>query len=590
MISNLKKIISLYSYIISHWVFLEKHQHIRKIELAYVFFLGSITVFLEAIGLSILIPLLSFIENNGNIDLFIESSVLSKYLAIVFSKLNINISLISMSCVAIVIIILRQFINYYNIIENERLKWKVNKRLSVSIFKYIMASPSEYIQDLKPGHFLSIATTEAANTAAIMRCYGAIWMTIMVMVAYGSILLISAPKVTIVVTIFLIVIGLFLSNLMRINKKLSNTNLQYRLDFLNFVSERFSAWKYITLSNMIEKEVDNVKKIQSNIFSNQIKLLKITGLIGLIFTPLASAFLLLSLNLFVSVLDIELAIIMIFGLTFVRLMPVVLNFQSNINKLITYFPSYKYFEKVYNEAYNNYKDIRKGNELKSLVSEICFKDVSFKYKGRKDYVFQNLNFKIKAGTFVTIMGHSGVGKSTLIDLIPRTIEPSVGSIYYDGQDIKKASLKSLRSQIVYVPQEPFLFNSTISENLKYIKNNASDEEIWNALKLANADKFVSELPEKLQTNIGMLGKKISGGQRQRLVLARAFLADVSIVILDEPTSALDRVSDLKIQESISILKKKEGITIILITHKTSNLQLSDIIFELNNENIERKNL
>ena len=588
MLNNIKKIKTLYNYVLSHWFFLEKHQHVRKIELGYVLLLASLTVFMEAIGLSILIPLLSYIENNGNIDLFLESSVLSKYIAIVFSKFNINISLISLSIAAIISIIFRQLLNYFNVIENERLKWNVNKRISVSIFKYIMASPMEYFQDLKSGHFLSIATSEANQTAAILRAYGAIWMTIMVMIAYGTLLLITAPKVTIVVIIFLTIIALFLSSLMRINKKLSEINLKYRLYFINFLSERFSAWKFITLSNRTRYEVDNVSEINSNIFSNQMKLLRISGLLGLIFIPMASILLLVSLNLSVSILDIELAVIMTFGIAFVRLMPIALNFQDNINKLITYFPSFRYFEKVYNETFSHYKDISEGVDLKTLKNEISFKDISFKYEGRNNYVFRNLNFAIKAGSFVSIIGNSGVGKSTLMDLLPRIIEPSEGSILYDGVDIKKASLKSLRSKIVYLPQEPFLFNTTIYENLIYLKKNASDEEIWTALKLANADEFVSELPKKLHTNIGALGKKMSGGQRQRLVLARAFLSDASIVILDEPTSSLDKESDLKIQESISILKKNEGLTILLITHKTLNLKLSNIIFELNNGNIKRK--
>tara|TARA_Y100001970_G_C14256637_1_gene875963 strand:- start:6007 stop:7776 length:1770 start_codon:yes stop_codon:yes gene_type:complete len=588
MITNIKKINVLYNYIISHWRFLEKYDHVKKFELLYVLFLGSLTVFLEAVGLSILIPLLSFIENNGDLSLFKESSILSNYISIIFSKFNINISLMSLSIAAITAIIFRQLINYFNTIENERLKWKVNKRISVSIFKYIMASPLAYFQDVKSGHFLNIATNEANQTAAILRSYGAIWMTIMVIIAYGTLLLLTAPKVTVVVSIFLAIIALFLSNLMRINKKLSDISLKYRLSFHNFLSERFSAWRLITLSNTIEAEIENAKEINSNIFNNQIKLLKISGLIGLLFIPLASIFLLISLNLFVSVLDIELAVIMTFGLAFVRLMPVVLNFQSNINKLITYFPSYKYFEKIYIETYSRYKDSNHGEELKALKKDIIFKDVSFKYDGRKDYVFKKINFSIKAGSFISIIGHSGVGKSTLMDLVPRIIEPNDGTIFYDGIDIKNASLNSLRSKIVYVPQEPFLFNSTIIENLTYVKNKATHEELWEALKLANADTFVSELPDKLDTNIGSLGKKMSGGQRQRLVLARAFLSNASIVILDEPTSSLDMKSDLKIQESINILKKKEDLTIILITHKKSNLELSDTIYELNNGIIERK--
>ena len=200
----------------------------------------------------------------------------------------------------------------------------------------------------------------------------------------------------------------------------------------------------------------------------------------------------------------------------------------------------------------------------------------------------NINLRIKAGSFVSIIGHSGAGKSTLIDLLPRIIEPTKGAIYYDGKDINKCSLESLRSHIVYVTQEPFLFNTTIIDNLRYVKNNATENEIWEALSLANADDFVKLFPQGLYTDLGTLGKKISGGQRQRIVLARAFLSDASLIILDEPTSALDNDSDLKIQNAIEKLKNKIGVTIIIIAHRSSTIQKSDVIINLDKGKIVQK--
>ena len=580
MIARIKRFKKLPIYMVGHWNFLEKNKLVRKLELIFVIFLATLTVILEALGLSILIPLLSLIEHSGDIEKFKSSSILCKYVANIFDYFNIPITLSYLSIIAFLLVLLRQIVNFFNNLENERFKLKVQKRLSVVIFKRIMGAKLKYVQDIKSGHFINIVTNEAASTAAIFRCYGALWMSLMVFAAYGLILLVTAPEITLIIMLFLLFLVVILSGLIQLTKKLSSTNLAYRMQFHNFLSERFTAWKFIVLNNSLDNEINNVKDINTNIYDNQIKLTKLSGLIGLFFLPLATLLLLVTLNLFVSILQIDFTIIMTFGLAFLRLMPVTLNLQSNINKVVAYFPSYKYYEKVYNEAKIYFANRNKGKKLLPLKQEIEYRNVSFSHEGRKDFALKNINLRIKSGSFVSIIGHSGAGKSTLIDLLPRIIEPSEGAILYDGTDISKCSLNSLRSNIEYVTQEPFLFNTTIIKNLRYVKSNATESEVWNALERAYADSFVKNFPKGLHTDLGTLGKKISGGQRQRIVLARAFLSDASIIILDEPTSALDNESDLKIQNAINELKNKIGVTIIIIAHRSSTIKKSDIIINL----------
>ncbi|MBF87880.1 MAG: hypothetical protein CMJ14_07765 [Pelagibacterales bacterium] len=580
MISQIKRFKKLPLYMTNHWLFLEKNNLIRKIELIFVLFLSTLTVILEALGLSILIPLLSLIEHSGDIEQFKSSSVLCRYVADIFFYFGIPINLANISLTAFALILFRQIVNYFTNIENERLKWKVHKRLSVETINRIMSAKLKYVQDIKPGHFTNTSTNEAGDTAAILRCYGALWMTLMVFIAYTLILLITSLKITFMIMIFLFTLMILLSGIIRLTKKYSSINLEYRRQFFNFLNERFTAWKFIVLTNSLDNEINHAENINTNIYNNQVKLLRLQGLLGLLFLPLASLFLLVTLNLFVTVLHIDLTVITTFGLAFVRLMPVTLNIQSNINKLVAYFPSYLYVEKIFNDAGSNSVNRKEGIILSPLKKEIEYRNVSFNYEGRKDFALKDINFCIKSGSFVSIIGHSGAGKSTLIDLLPRMIEPNEGSIYYDGIDIKKCSIESLRSNIAYVTQEPFLFNSTIIDNLRYTKSEATEDEIWDALKLAHAYDFVKSFPKGLQTDLGTLGKKISGGQRQRIVLARTFLSDASIIILDEPTSALDNESDLKIQSAIDTLKNKIGATIIIIAHRFSTINKSDIIINL----------
>ena len=288
-------------------------------------------------------------------------------------------------------------------------------------------------------------------------------------------------------------------------KKISESNLVYRNLFRDFINEKFSAWKLIRLSNTLPDEMSNITKIQKVIVDNEVKLTKISGILALIFIPLSTAVLLISLNVFVSILEIKLAIILTFGIAFMRLMPVMGNLQSNLNKLVQYFPSYKYVEKVITSALVSFEYVEEGIQINEIKKSIEFKNVFFTYPNRKNITLKNISFTLDAGSFIAISGASGAGKSTIVDMLPRIIEPDKGTILMDNTDIRKISLKSLRSNIAYIPQEPILFNMSIKENLLYVNNKADDEELWNALNLANADNFVNDLPDKMDTVLGILG-------------------------------------------------------------------------------------
>ena len=582
MLNNIKKIPKLFFYLINHWSFLKKINVVNTKQIIVVLLLATLTVFCEALGLSIIIPILSFIEHGSNIEEFKNSSVLTQYVVKIFSYLHLPVTLFTMSIIAFIFTILRQINNYFNRLYTEKLKWEVDKKLQVKIFDVIMNSSSFYIQEFRTGHLSNITAIEIPQVAAIFRSYNTIWMIFLTLFAYTLILFLTAPKITSGVLIFISFILLLSSGFIRLTKKISEANLIYRNHFRDFIHEKFIAWKLIRLSNTLPGEVKNITKVQSNIVRNEIKLTKISGILALIFIPLSTAALLMSLNVFVSILEIKLAIILTFGITFIRLMPIIGNLQNNINRLVQYFPSCKYVEKVIVDAMKSSENIGVGKKMISLNNSIEFRNVFFSYPNRKAITLKNINFSIKAGSFTAISGASGAGKSTLVDLLPRLIEPDEGNIYFDNINIKNMSLESIRSNIAYIPQDPILFNMSLSDNLRYVNQLAKDEDLWEALKLANADDFVNELPDKLNTDLGILGKRLSGGQRQRIVLARTFLQKPSILILDEPTSALDKNSDLYIQKTISNLQQNLNITIILIAHRLSSLKKANYVVQLEN--------
>ena len=215
--------------------------------------------------------------------------------------------------------------------------------------------------------------------------------------------------------------------------------------------------------------------------------------------------------------------------------------------------------------------------------EIELKDVSFKYEESIEQVLKSINLKIPGGHMTSLVGYSGAGKSTILNLIPRFYDASTGNIIIDGNSIYDLKIESLRSNISLVSQDITLFDDTIKNNIKYSKLDATEEEIVEAAKLSFCDEFVSKLPKKYDTLIGENGVRLSGGEKQRLSIARAMLKKSKIILLDEATSSLDADTEQKIQEAINLLTKNR--TTLVIAHRLSTIMNSKKIYVVENGTI-----
>jgi ABC-type multidrug transport system fused ATPase/permease subunit len=244
-------------------------------------------------------------------------------------------------------------------------------------------------------------------------------------------------------------------------------------------------------------------------------------------------------------------------------------------------------ERVFELLEETPEDI-KGNEkttaIEKIKGNVSFKNVAFSYPSRKEIqVLKNVNFTAEFGQKIAIVGPSGAGKSTISSLLLRFYDINSGEINVDGKNIYDYDLESLRGNMSIVPQDVILFGGTIRENIAYGKPNATNEEIIEAAKQANAFNFVDGFPEKFETLVGERGVKLSGGQRQRIAIARALLKNPSILILDEATSSLDSESEKLVQEALEVLM--EGRTSIIIAHRLSTIRNADKILVLDNGEI-----
>jgi subfamily B ATP-binding cassette protein MsbA len=214
-------------------------------------------------------------------------------------------------------------------------------------------------------------------------------------------------------------------------------------------------------------------------------------------------------------------------------------------------------------------------ELRPLREAIELRGVHFRYGNEERYILRDINLSIRAGQMVALVGESGGGKSTLTKLVPRFHDPTEGSVTWDGTDLRDARLRSLRSNAALVTQETVLFNDTVRYNIAYSRPGATVEEIEAAARAAHAHEFIRELPAGYDTIVGERGIFLSGGQRQRLAIARAVLADASVLVLDEATSALDAESERLVQKALANLTR--GRTTIVIAHRLSTVRRADKI-------------
>ena len=229
---------------------------------------------------------------------------------------------------------------------------------------------------------------------------------------------------------------------------------------------------------------------------------------------------------------------------------------------------------------NEVKDVPDAKPLKVKKGSIEYKNVYFSYpqRGGEWFGINKLNLEIKPDTKIALMGPSGGGKSTIIKLLYRLFDLDKGKILIDGQDVSLVTQESLRNSMSVVPQEPILFDNTIFFNIAYANPKASKEQVWKAIRFAQLDKLIEKLPKKEKTIVGERGIKLSGGEKQRVSIARAILADKKILILDEATSSLDSETEKEIQNDLQELMK--GRTTILIAHRLSTIMKADVIVAL----------
>lgn len=476
---------------------------------------------------------------------------------------------------------LRSAFNYFGSIYTESAQLHLADRLRKRMFEHLQALPLSYFVKTRSGELINTITTEIERLkqgfggAAFLITRG-----MAVSVYFISMFLISW-ELSIVSVLLFTLLGVGLSTLnARVRESsfgISNANGLFHSTATEFIN----GIRTVQASGTQDFERERFYNVSGKLLNASIKVARAWTLVKPIAEAIATTALIGLIILSFAKFTLPVESLLTFFFVMTRLVPSIQDINGTVAFMSTLNGSLDNVTKLLES--DNQEYFQNGDtEFKELNRSIDIVSVDFGYEP-SNLVLQNITLTIEKGKTTALVGASGAGKTTLADLIPRFYDPTEGHIFVDGVDLKDFDIYSLRKNMAVVSQDTFIFNTSVWNNISYGTLSATEAEIKEAAKLANALEFIQDMPEGFDTQLGDRGVRLSGGQRQRIAIARALLRDPQILILDEATSALDSVSERLIQESLE--KLSVGRTVIAIAHRLSTIAKADKVVVLEAGNI-----
>lgn len=530
---------------------------------------------LEGIGILMIIPLLIVA---GIIPGMQATSGITFWLKDLFQYAGVPLTLPVVLVIYTGVNIGQSWLQRYQATLNVSIQQSFNTYLDVRFFRAVAYARWQVL--------MSITRSDIANTLLMEldRVYVGIGL-ILKMFSMSIIALIQiviafmvAPGLTCLVIGGALVLSIILRPLYGESSSIGENISTLNTDLMSNLLEQLSGLKEVKSYGIESAQVEKFTKTRNMLKNNSIRFSIIQSRTGMFYNIGATIFISLCLFFAVEVFHLDSQEFILIAYIGARLWPSLSSFQSWVQQIMTLLPGFsatKNMEDKCLAAAEQLSDEVVGSRME-LSKGVEFCQVSFSYDGeRSDHAVDNASFVLPANSTTAFVGVSGAGKSTLVDLLIGLLTPKAGKILVDGEYLCDRLLP-WRNSIGYVPQDPFLFNASIKENLLWARAEASDEEIWEALRSASADLFVSNLPDGLDTIVGDRGLALSGGERQRIVLARALLRKPSVLVLDEATSSLDSENEKRIKSAIEGLRGR--MTIVIIAHRISTIRNADRIF------------
>lgn len=557
-----------------------------------------LSVFFSLFSLTMLIPVLQILFNQQPLvsepvafELNVKAiahnfNYLISYVILTRGKVS---ALVFVSLVILTFIFLKNLFHYLSVYFLAPVRTGVIKDIRNTLFCKIIDLPLGYYSGERKGDIISRITTDVNEIeASIIRSLDLFFREPVMIIVYLGSLIYMSPGLTLFVLILLPISGLIIGRIGRTLRRNSAKVQKSMGSLLSIIEEAIGGLRIIKAFNAEEKTNEKFYRTNDQFTRLMIKNWRRRDLASPLSEFLGVAILILVMWYGGTlVLGEKSELSSAEFITYIGIFSQVINPAKQFTN--AYYSVVKGMASVDRVNYildtqNSIVEKKDALSIKDFRESIVYQDVSFRY--HTIYVLRNINLTIEKGKTIAIVGQSGSGKSTLVDLLPRFYDVTDGDILIDGKSVKEYKIQDLRNLIGYVNQDPILFNDTFFNNIAFGIENATEEEVINAARVANAHDFILSSPEGYQTFVGDRGGNLSGGQRQRISIARAVLKNPPILILDEATSSLDSESERLVQDALSRLMKNR--TSLVIAHRLSTVQYADEICVLNKgEIIER---
>lgn len=546
----------------------------------FIVFLTGVVGLFEGLGLGLLLPIVEQIGLGSEDNKSEKAALISN----AFEQVGIPETLANALLVFFFIQLVRCILVFILQARISFQKLQLTTDLREKLFTQLNAISWPTLQKYPSGYLINTLVNETYQFGNAFL-YGVNFLAQAVTVTvYLSVALMLNWQITSSILVIGALSFFFLKPIFNSGKEHAVKSVEFRNSLQSMIQEFFNSTKLIQVMNLQswanKRFYDAAKGVQKHMYTVSIGAPMVRG----IFEPVAVGFLCLTIYFGLVYFQMKPAEFAVLLLIFIRLTP---QFSQLQEKLHGAYATYGIERATAGLMNTLAKDPGWQNQSGSPVKfneGIHFKDIEFSHVPDEP-VLRGLDLRINKGDTVAVIGPSGSGKTTLIDLLIGLYRPTKGKILVDGKDLATLDLEDWRVYLGYVGQEAQFFHLTIRENLLLGIENRDEDSLWRVLAMADAENFVREFPQGLETIVGDRGIRLSGGQRQRLALARALLHEPQILILDEATSSLDRASEIEVQKSIR--KLKERFTIIMIAHRISTVRDADIIVELDRGKIVR---
>jgi len=550
--------------------------------LGWLFLLSIATTVFEGFGLGIMLPIAQLLQGSGDVTDALRHQGYWQYLSLGTNWLGVPLNLLTLVVASLILLTIRNALLYFRTVAIARSSQQTIRNIRVRGFELFLKTDSGYQDRMSAGKLANDLTVQASTASGAIHALITLAHVIFMAMYYFLFLLILSWEITLSVLAVIAAAALCVRPLAQRSKIVGDRLVGANQSASMFLFDRIGASRLIRLAQMENAEISEMQKKSDAQAVSEVAITRYGARTSVVMESIVILCGMALLYFGKTVLNLELATI---GLTLVillRQLPVAREFVVARQAIITNMPSTAHLVALFRNMESAAEPEFGSETVVRLHTDITLRDVVFRYGAGFEPALKGINVTFPAGKMTALVGPSGGGKSTMIDLLPRLRDPEAGEITVDGTSINSFTRSALRTLIAYTPQIPQIFNLTIAQHIRYGKPAATDAEVQEAARLAGAADFVEQLPDRYETMLGERGVRLSGGQKQRIDLARAIVSGAEVLILDEPTSNVDAETEYNFEKMLRDLRHATQRTIIVVGHRLSTVHNADQIVVVQN--------